>query len=74
MVAEAIALDRVAVLVCRPHLLAYDRRLGWREFGGRLMVQQHGATVEFTFNRVMTCGIQAPAPQAGIIDLLGPPW
>ena len=63
-----------AVLVCGPHLLAYYGHLGWREFGGRLTVQQRGATVEFTFNRVMTCGIQAPPPQAGTIDLLGPPW
>jgi hypothetical protein len=38
------------------------------------MVQQRGATVEFTFNRVMTCEIQAPPPRAGTIDLLGPPW
>jgi aminoglycoside 2'-N-acetyltransferase I len=63
-----------AVLVCGSHLIEYYRRLGWREFGGRLLVQQRGATVEFSFNRVMTHGIWSAAPKAGIIDLLGPPW
>ena len=63
-----------ALLVCGPHLIQYYGRLGWQEFDGRLLVEQRGATVEFTFNRVMTCEIQAPAPRAGTIDLLGPPW
>jgi aminoglycoside 2'-N-acetyltransferase I len=63
-----------ALLVCGPHLLAHYARLGWREFAGRLLVRQRGATVEFTFNRVMTWGVRAPAPSAGVIDLAGPPW
>jgi aminoglycoside 2'-N-acetyltransferase I len=63
-----------ALLVCDPRLLAYYGRLGWREFTGRLLVRQRGATVEFTFNRVMTCAVRSPAPEDGTIDLLGPPW
>jgi GNAT superfamily N-acetyltransferase len=63
-----------AVLVCAPHLLPYYGRLGWREFTGRLLVRQHGAIEEFTFNRVMTYGVRSPAPVTGTIDLLGPPW
>ena len=63
-----------AVLVCGAHLIEYYRGLGWREFGGRLLVRQHGAMVEFTFNRVMTLGVRLPGPQDGTIDLLGPPW
>ena len=63
-----------AVLVCRDHLVAYYRRLGWREFAGTLLVRQRGASVEFTFNRVMTCAIGRAAPEAGTIDLQGPPW
>ncbi len=63
-----------AVLVCGPHLMGYYGRLGWREFDGRLLVRQHGAAAEFTFNRVMTLGVQSPAPLTGTIDLLGPPW
>jgi GNAT superfamily N-acetyltransferase len=63
-----------AALVCGPHLVEYYGGLGWHAFGGRLLVRQHGATVEFTYNRVMTFGIGAAAPRAGTIDLLGPPW
>lgn len=63
-----------ALLVCGPHLTGHYARLGWREFPGRLLVRQHEASVEFTFNRAMTFGIQSPAPDAGTIDLLGPPW
>jgi hypothetical protein len=63
-----------ALLVCAPHLLAYYGRLGWQEFGGRLLIRQRGETVDFTFNRVMTLAVRAPTPVAGTIDLLGPPW
>jgi GNAT superfamily N-acetyltransferase len=62
------------LLVCAPHLLAYYGGLGWQEFGGRLLVRQRGDAVDFTFNRVMTLAVRAPAPVAGTIDLLGPPW
>ena len=63
-----------ALLVCQPRLLDYYTGLGWQEFAGRLLVRQHGAPAEFTFNRVMTCGVRSAAPQTGTIDLLGPPW
>ncbi|MEX2138990.1 MAG: GNAT family N-acetyltransferase [Pirellulales bacterium] len=63
-----------ALLVCEPRLLGFYSRLGWREFNGRLLVQQHGASAEFTFNRVMTHPIRAEAPTVGVIDLRGPPW
>jgi hypothetical protein len=63
-----------ALLVCEPHLLSYYTRLGWREFGGRLLVRQYGAKSEFTLNGVMTHPIRAKGPNAGTIDLCGPPW
>jgi catechol 2,3-dioxygenase-like lactoylglutathione lyase family enzyme len=62
------------LLVCEPHLIGYYSRLGWQEFSGRLLVTQHGESSEFTFNRVMVCGVREAAPVAGTIDLLGPPW
>jgi aminoglycoside 2'-N-acetyltransferase I len=62
------------LLVCAPHLLGHYGRLGWRPFEGTLLVRQHGETVPFTFNEVMTCAVRSPAPAAGVIDLLGPPW
>lgn len=63
-----------ALLVCEPRLLGYYGHLGWQEFPGRLVVTQHGAVAEFTFNRVMVHGVQSEAPSAGTIDLCGPPW
>jgi aminoglycoside 2'-N-acetyltransferase I len=62
------------LLVCEARLLDYYTRLGWRAFDGRLLVRQRDATVEFTFNRVMTCAVGAAAPENGTIDLQGPPW
>jgi hypothetical protein len=62
------------LLVCAPHLLGYYARLGWQEFGGRMLIRQHGAVVEFTFNRIMTCDVRSAGPAAGTIDLCGPPW
>jgi GNAT superfamily N-acetyltransferase len=63
-----------ALLVCEPHLIGYYERLGWQAFSGRLIVTQRGVPGEFTFLRVMVCGIVEPAPLAGVIDLAGPPW
>ena len=63
-----------ALLVCEPHLVPYYAALGWAEFAGRLLVLQHGAVEEFTFNRVMTHDIRSAAPATGTIDLKGPPW
>ncbi len=62
------------LLVCEPRLLSYYGGLGWQEFAGRLHVLQHGQPAIFTYNRVMTIGVRSPAPLAGSIDLLGPPW
>lgn len=62
------------LLVCDTRLLGYYGSLGWREFTGELHVLQHGQPAIFTYNRVMTIGVQSPAPVAGRIDLLGPPW
>lgn len=63
-----------ALLVCDPPLLGYYARLGWREFGGRLMVRQRGAAAEFTLDRVMTHPVATDGPAIGTLDLCGPPW
>jgi aminoglycoside 2'-N-acetyltransferase I len=63
-----------ALLVCEPNLVRYYESAGWKEFEGQLKVRQHGATVDFTFNRAMTLGIRSAAPLEGEIDLLGAPW
>jgi RimJ/RimL family protein N-acetyltransferase len=63
-----------SLLVCEPRLLDYYAHLGWREFGGRLLIQNLGKACEFTQNRVMTHGFETDAPSVGVIDLCGPPW
>ncbi|MBX9626531.1 MAG: GNAT family N-acetyltransferase [Gemmataceae bacterium] len=62
------------LLVCEPHLLGYYAGLGWREFSGRLVVRQRGAAADFTLARVMTLAVGSDGPEAGTIDLCGPPW
>jgi predicted acetyltransferase len=62
------------LLVCEPHLIGYYQRLGWQEFGGRLLVTQRGRPAEFTLNGVRVWGLQGVGPSASTIDLLGPPW
>jgi predicted N-acetyltransferase YhbS len=63
-----------ALLVCEGRLLGYYARLGWREFGGQLLVRQLGAVAEYTLSRAMTHGVESEGPAAGVIDLCGPPW
>lgn len=62
------------LLVCQEELLGYYENMGWRHFHGTLLTRQHGETVEFTFNQVMTRDIVGEGPTEGTIDLLGPPW
>lgn len=62
------------LLVCATHLLGYYASLGWQEFAGELHIRQHGQPAVFDFNHVMTIGVELPAPVAGQVDLLGPPW
>ena len=62
------------LLVCRPHLLGYYGRQGWRQFDGELLVRQQGERTGFVVNRVMTLAVRSAAPLTGTIDLLGPPW
>jgi predicted N-acetyltransferase YhbS len=62
------------LLICEPRLYDYYGRLGWRRFGGELLVRQRGATVPFTFNRAMTLSVRSAPPETGTVDLLGAPW
>jgi len=63
-----------SLLVCEPRLLEYYSRLGWREFKGRLIIQNDGKTCEFTQNRVMSHGLDRDSQAFDVIDLCGPPW
>ena len=63
-----------ALLVCDTRLIPYYGERGWRRFGGTTLVTQSGQEEVFTFNEVMVRNIGSAAPDAGTIDLLGPPW
>jgi hypothetical protein len=63
-----------SLLVCRDELLSFYGRLGWKIFGGRLLVEQPTGRAEFTLNRPMVLAGQAPPPRDGTIDLCGLPW
>jgi hypothetical protein len=63
-----------ALLVCEPRLFDFYSRLGWREFQGRLLVQQQQAATEFTFNQAMIHPVREEGPILGTIDLCGRPW
>lgn len=62
------------LLVCEKQLIPYYERLGWVVFQGELVTLQHGEPEVFTFNRVMVIPVTGIAPEAGVIDLNGPPW
>lgn len=63
-----------ALLVCEPELVGFYARLGWREFGGQLLVRQRRLTTEFTLDRVMTHAVETDGPASATLDLCGPPW
>jgi GNAT superfamily N-acetyltransferase len=63
-----------ALLVCRPELVGYYAKLGWKPFAGTLLVTQFGEPETFTFNEVMVGDLASSAPSTETIDLNGPPW
>ncbi|HLQ77226.1 MAG TPA: hypothetical protein VK210_07720 [Terriglobia bacterium] len=46
----------------------------WRRFAGRLLVEQRGATVEYTASTPMLLALRERGPEGGEIELLGLPW
>jgi GNAT superfamily N-acetyltransferase len=63
-----------ALLFCHPHLVAFYKRLGWKPFEGKLLVEQPGGKVEFSVHGPMVLDIKEPAPFGGSLDLNGLPW
>ena len=62
------------LLVCPPAVEGFYARLGWRRFGGKLLVEQHGATVEYIASVPMLLALREHGPEIGEINLLGLPW
>jgi aminoglycoside 2'-N-acetyltransferase I len=63
-----------ALLTCPPARVPFYARLGWRRFGGRLLVAQPDGVIAFTVGAVLVLPVQGPAPEAGTLDLCGLPW
>jgi len=63
-----------ALLFCRPHLVEFYKRLDWKPFTGKVLVEQPGGKIEFSANGSMVRDISEPAPLSGSLDLNGLPW
>lgn len=63
-----------ALLFCRPHLVEFYKRLGWKPFQGQLFVEQPQGRVEFSANGAMVLDVKEQAPVIGMLDLNGLPW
>jgi len=63
-----------ALLFCRPHLIPFYGRLGWKSFEGQLFVEQPQGKIEFSANDAMVLDVREQAPLDGVLDLNGLPW
>jgi GNAT superfamily N-acetyltransferase len=62
------------LLVCEEKNIPFYESLGWRRFGGHMIHQQHGKSVNWTLSPMMVCDLAKAAPRGGMIDLRGMPW
>jgi predicted acetyltransferase len=62
------------MLFCAPALHGFYGRLGWRLFTGKLLIGQRGASIEFPLEPPMMQDGREAVPEAGMLDLRGPPW
>ena len=63
-----------ALLFCRPHLVEFYKRLVWKPFTGKILVEQPDGKVEFSVNGPMVLDVNEPAPLSGTLDINGLPW
>ena len=63
-----------ALLFCRPQLVPFYNRLGWKSFEGKVFVEQPKARIDFTANGAMVLDVKEKAPLDGVLDLNGLPW
>lgn len=54
--------------------MGFYARLGWRRFGGIVLVEQPNGTMRFTANDPMVLPVRREALIDGILDLQGLPW
>jgi len=63
-----------ALLFCRPDLVLFYERLGWKSFEGQVFVEQPQGKIEFSANGAMVLDVKEQAPLTGVLDLNGLPW
>lgn len=63
-----------ALLFCRPHLIEFYKRLMWKPFQGKVLVEQPQGEIEFSANGAMVLDVREPAPLNGVLNLNGLPW
>lgn len=63
-----------SLLFCADNLHGFYSKLGWRLFADLPFVEHGGVAMEFTLNPAMVQDGIGVAPDAGRLDLRGPPW
>ena len=63
-----------SLMFCASHLHSFYGKLDWRLFADTPLVEHRGGAMEFTLNPAMVQDGICLAPDAGRLDLRGPPW
>lgn len=63
-----------ALLFCLPRLVEFYKRLMWKPFQGKALVEQPEGKVEFSANGAMVLDVKEQSPLNGLLDLNGLPW
>jgi Acetyltransferase (GNAT) domain len=63
-----------SLMFCSDNLRGFYGKLDWRLFADLPLVEHHGVAMEFTLNPAMVQDGICLAPDAGRLDLRGPPW
>jgi GNAT superfamily N-acetyltransferase len=71
-----IEIERVSFLMlfCAPALYGFYGRCGWRPLATRLLIRRHGEGIVFPLDPPLVRDGQESVPDAGVLDLCGPPW
>jgi GNAT superfamily N-acetyltransferase len=63
-----------ALLICESKNIPFYEQQGWQVFGGHMIHQQGGKSLNWTLSPVMVRDVAKRAPRGGMIDLRGLPW
>jgi GNAT superfamily N-acetyltransferase len=63
-----------ALLFCEPKNIGFYQPIGWRIFGGTVIVEQRDAVAPYRLMPSLVLPLAQTAPPDGTIDLCGLPW